>query len=66
MSFSAMMAVHQEVTERAQKQQGVRQRAKDMGAMLLPEKERSDRSKDAESQPHWNLKTVLHDDSPIE
>jgi hypothetical protein len=50
MSVSAVMPVHEEVSERTKKQQHIWKRAQDVGAMLLPQEERGDRGKDAESK----------------
>lgn len=52
----AVSAVHEQVNDRAEQQQCVRQRAEHMRPVLGHEEKGCDGNEDAESQPHWDAK----------
>jgi hypothetical protein len=60
-----MASVHEVMHQRAEEQENVRKRTKDVSAMFLPKKEHSDREKHTESQPKGDPKRALHLDSPF-
>ena len=57
-AMAAVAPVHEEVNDRAQKQEGVWQHAKNVRSVFLEQEERCDRQKKADTQPDGDPKGV--------
>ena len=56
LAVAAMSSVHEEVNDRAEEQEGIRQEAENVSSVLLEEKEDRDGQEETEPQPHWDVK----------
>ena len=59
-AMAAVAPVHQEMRQWAQENQKEWKCAQNVGAVFLPQKEQGDGKKDAESDPEWKARIVLH------